>query len=93
MQVDFLTLQPQWTVKKSISIISKKYKINPDIFSDIYIKDGQGEVLGCATISDVFLNSGSVLIENIYDPVKSVFGSDNKEDAAAIFTDQDRNTL
>lgn len=93
MQVDFLTLQPQWTVKKSISIIRKKYKINPDISSDIYITDGQGKLLGCTTISDVFLNNDSVLIENIYDPVKSVFASDNKEDAAAIFTDQDRNTL
>ncbi|RIV16848.1 magnesium transporter [Mycoplasmopsis gallopavonis] len=94
MAVDITFLKDEWTVKKAIKKIKSDYKNTKSEFShNFYVVDNSGRLLGDITLEELVFSNDEALLSELYSVVASVHPEDDKEDAAIVFSEQDRSTL
>ncbi|VEU70696.1 magnesium transporter [Mycoplasmopsis glycophila] len=94
MTVDISIIKSEWTVKKALRQIKKDYKDNKNEFGhNFYVTNEQGQLLGDITLEELVFSNDDELVEDLYSVVASVKPEDDKEDAAIVFSEQDRSTL
>ncbi|BBA22642.1 magnesium transporter [Mycoplasmopsis bovirhinis] len=93
MQVDISILKNSWTGKEALTKIKKDYHNNMTMGHNFYIVDHDGKLLGDITLEEIIFNAEGDLLDNWLNPVTAVYPTDDKEQAAKVFSDNDRSSL
>ncbi|EIE40268.1 magnesium transporter [Mycoplasmopsis canis] len=93
MQVDISILKHSWNPQRALAKIKADYNNNMTMGHNFYIVDNDGKLVGDITLEELIFNGEDKNLEELSSPVTFVHPTDDKEQAAKVFSDNDRSSL
>ncbi|WP_027121223.1 magnesium transporter [Mycoplasma leonicaptivi] len=93
MRVDISILKSDWTCKQALKKIKSDYNQNYTMGHNFYIVDKDWKLIGDITLEELVFSNENTILDDLYSAVTMVYPTDDKENAARVFSGHDRSSL